>query len=97
MIAAGRKHRNESAIGVVNLFLGWTLVGWVGAFAWALTAQEKLASASAESIDANGARIAADLERLVALKESGALSEEEFENAKKRVLAGEREMPWKTE
>lgn len=25
-----------AAIAVVNLFLGWTLVGWVGALAWAI-------------------------------------------------------------
>ena len=28
-------HRYTSAICVINLFLGWTLIGWVGALAWA--------------------------------------------------------------
>jgi hypothetical protein len=32
-----RRHRNAMAINVVNIFLGWTLVGWVVALAWAFT------------------------------------------------------------
>lgn len=36
VIAVRRKHRNESALVIVNLFLGWTLVGWVVALAWAV-------------------------------------------------------------
>ena len=31
----GRKRRNGLAIFILNLFLGWTLVGWVVALAWA--------------------------------------------------------------
>ena len=33
----GRNKRNATAISVLNLFLGWTLVGWVVALVWALT------------------------------------------------------------
>lgn len=36
-----RGHPNMAPIFVVNFFLGWTLVGWVVALAWALTAQER--------------------------------------------------------
>ena len=32
----GKGHKNFASILVVNLFLGWTLVGWVVALAWAL-------------------------------------------------------------
>lgn len=32
----GRHKRNARSIAVVNLFLGWTFVGWVVALAWAL-------------------------------------------------------------
>ena len=28
--------RNSGAIFALNLFLGWTFIGWVGAFIWAL-------------------------------------------------------------
>ena len=35
----GRKHHDATAIAVLNLFLGWTLVGWVLALLWASTPQ----------------------------------------------------------
>jgi hypothetical protein len=33
---AGSQHRNRAAIFIINLLLGWTLVGWVVALVWAL-------------------------------------------------------------
>jgi len=33
----GRDKRNAGAIFVLNLFLGWTLIGWVIALVWACT------------------------------------------------------------
>ena len=38
IIARKRHHRNASAIGVLNIFLGWTLLGWVAALVWSFTA-----------------------------------------------------------
>lgn len=35
--ASTRRHRNRGAICALNLLLGWTLLGWVVAFVWALT------------------------------------------------------------
>ncbi|MCE9560414.1 MAG: superinfection immunity protein [Planctomycetes bacterium] len=40
IIAMFRKHPNIAPILVVNIFLGWSIVGWVVALAWAFTAQE---------------------------------------------------------
>ena len=34
-----RKKKNAAAILVVNFFFGWTLIGWVVALAWSLTAE----------------------------------------------------------
>jgi hypothetical protein len=34
-IASARGHHQTMAIFVLNLFLGWTLLGWVGALVWA--------------------------------------------------------------
>jgi len=45
IIAGFRHHHNVVAIGLVNLFFGWTLVGWVGALVWAvisLTTRERV-------------------------------------------------------
>lgn len=36
MIAWTNSRRNTSAIFALNLFLGWTLIGWVGALVWSL-------------------------------------------------------------
>ncbi len=36
-VAASRKHNNTAAIGVLNLLLGWTVVGWVAALIWSAT------------------------------------------------------------
>jgi hypothetical protein len=33
----GRRKRNSDAIWALNLFLGWTLLGWIAALVWALT------------------------------------------------------------
>jgi prepilin signal peptidase PulO-like enzyme (type II secretory pathway) len=38
IMACGRRHPNVTAIIVINLFLGWTFLGWVIALAWAATA-----------------------------------------------------------
>lgn len=40
--ASKRKHVNTGAIALVNIFLGWTLIGWVVAIAWAFKHPEPL-------------------------------------------------------
>jgi ABC-type multidrug transport system permease subunit len=36
-IARSRKHQNILAIFALNLLVGWTFFGWVGALVWSLT------------------------------------------------------------
>lgn len=38
IIATLRGHHQQNAIGALNLLLGWTLLGWIGALVWSLTA-----------------------------------------------------------
>lgn len=40
-IAALRAHPNTIAIGMLNLFLGWTFVFWVGALVWSFMKKER--------------------------------------------------------
>ena len=40
IIAGGRRKRNQWAIFVVNLFLGWTFVGWIVALVWSAAYEE---------------------------------------------------------
>lgn len=37
-IGEHRRHHQRHAITALNLFLGWTFIGWVAALVWALTA-----------------------------------------------------------
>ncbi|MEY4683901.1 MAG: hypothetical protein RLZ25_360 [Pseudomonadota bacterium] len=41
LIAWKRKHRNENPIVVLNIFFGWTLIGWFSALIWSLTSNVK--------------------------------------------------------
>lgn len=35
IVAIASDHKNTASISVVNVLLGWTLIGWVVALAWA--------------------------------------------------------------
>jgi hypothetical protein len=37
IVAGTRRHRNRMAITVLNIFVGWTFIGWVIALVWACT------------------------------------------------------------
>ena len=37
LIAAGRHAQHEMGILALNLLLGWTFLGWVGALVWAVS------------------------------------------------------------
>jgi predicted RNA-binding Zn-ribbon protein involved in translation (DUF1610 family) len=37
ILAKQNKKQNAGAIGALNFFLGWTLVGWVAALVWAMS------------------------------------------------------------
>ena len=45
IIAALRHSRHVVGIFLLNLFLGWTVVGWVVALIWAITSEPKYTSA----------------------------------------------------
>lgn len=38
LIAVKRTHRNMAPIAVINILLGWSLIGWVIALAWSFSA-----------------------------------------------------------
>jgi Superinfection immunity protein len=38
IIAGFRNHHNTAAILVLNLFLGWTGLGWIASLVWSATA-----------------------------------------------------------
>lgn len=34
LLATAKKHKNATAIWILNIFSGWTFIGWVGALVW---------------------------------------------------------------
>lgn len=40
-IAYYRKHNNKVAILLINLFLGWTILGWFGSLIWSVINDQK--------------------------------------------------------
>jgi hypothetical protein len=45
----GYKKRNANAICALNLFLGWTIIGWVVAFVWAVSYEKPIDNSSLNS------------------------------------------------
>jgi ABC-type transport system involved in cytochrome c biogenesis permease component len=37
IVALCRKHRQAGAIAALNILLGWSVLGWIGALIWSLT------------------------------------------------------------
>jgi hypothetical protein len=87
---------------IVNLFLGWTLVGWVAALAWACTKSEsQRVSGNApikslpipQPLTTPPTDTVERLERLAKLKEQGILTEEEFHAQKAIILPSAHPVP----
>jgi len=41
VVAAARKHNNGGPILLVNLFFGWSVIGWLVALIWSFTSNTK--------------------------------------------------------
>lgn len=41
ILAFARGHKNAGAIFMLNLLLGWTIIGWIAAIIWAYTSNLK--------------------------------------------------------
>lgn len=83
LVAGYGEHPQRTAIFVLNLLLGWTLVGWVLALVWAFI-KPATPSAGASPV----VTTSSELERLAELHRSGALTSDEFAAAKAKVVAG---------
>lgn len=79
VIANSKGHEQETAIFILNLFAGWTIIAWIIALVWAFT---KKSTAMPHKNLSNADEIA----KFKNLLDSGAITEEEFENKKKDLL-----------
>ncbi len=75
LIAGKRKHKYSTLITILNIFIGWTVLGWLALLVWAFMDNN---SKTTSSID--------DLKTLAELKEKGLITEEEFNNKKSEIL-----------
>lgn len=84
-IASHRKHPNAASIFLIDLFLGWTFLGWLVALVWSASAIKKT-SEQAVTVQADDKY--KTLERLGDLKERGLIAEDEYQKEKLKLLGG---------
>lgn len=81
-IASNRKHHNSAPIFLLNLVLGWSVIGWVAALLWSISAVR----VSEKPIQSTELDKYGELERLSLLKEKGHITDKEFEAEKAKLL-----------
>jgi len=82
IIAIKRRHKNIIGLGILNLFFGWTVIGWFGALIWSVNS----GSAPTDSERKNHTTTGIEIERLVRLRNEGDITQEEFETEKNRLI-----------
>ena len=87
--AYSRGHQNKDPVFILNLFLGWTLLGWVVSLAWAFTAVQSSDDDDDEEEsdgDDNTKTKVEQLSELNALYQSGAINDDEFAMMKSEII-----------
>ena len=85
---AGRHKHNASAIALLNLFLGWTVLGWIIALVWAASNDAPAAVVvRAPAAPHTVASLADELGKLRQLRDEGTLNETEFLRLRERLLS----------
>lgn len=84
-VAAKRKHPNGTPIALLNIFLGWTFIGWLVALIWSASSIKAEVPSKFASGSTSGSPYG-ELEKLAALKEKGHISEAEFNREKSKLL-----------
>ena len=89
-IAIIRERSNKLAIFLLNLFLGWTLIGWVVALVWAATSDAATSTSTPTPAPAGNpsSSLSDEIVKLGELRDSGVLTGEEFEEAKRKLISG---------
>ena len=81
IMAWSRENNSIGAIFVLNLFAGWTLLGWVVALVWSFKNPEHVVISNENSNSA-----ADEIQKFANLKEQGLLTDEEFNKKKSEIL-----------
>ncbi len=93
-VAQGK--RQGTSVFVLNLFLGWTFLGWLIALIWACNNDVQQTKEIKQEVNIGQLGVSRQrrkapnvcdaLERLATLKDKGVITEEEFEKQKKKIL-----------
>ena len=92
IVAGMNRHRQRTAIFILNLLLGWTAVGWVVALVWAFMRPEHPVpvvvnnQAPSPQLTRAPQEQASELEHFARLRDNGVLTEEEFQLKKRAIL-----------
>lgn len=87
MIAAlARNHPNKAAIILVNIFLGWSLIGWIVALVWAFTKPNTQAPIIVNAAVPANESFERKLQELSGLRSNGLITEEEFQSKRAQLL-----------
>jgi uncharacterized membrane protein len=76
IIALKKSHQDRTSIILINILLGWFLIGWVVALVWAL-----------KKTEIGNVGHADELEKLYSLKEKGIITEDEFSRKKASLIS----------
>jgi hypothetical protein len=97
IIAIGRRNSNTASVFVLNLLLGWSLIGWIVALVWALAANSPAPIIVNNTTQAYKPepekRIPTQQEKIDQLRQlkqlldEGALTQAEFEKQKAAILS----------
>ncbi|MFD0794637.1 superinfection immunity protein [Mucilaginibacter litoreus] len=86
----GRNKKCANSILLLNIFFGWTIIGWFAALIWARYGE----ASSKVSFSEDGVQLNVDsalsklqkLDRLIAMHKHGVLNDEELELEKRKIL-----------
>ena len=84
IIAYKRNHANKGIILLIDFLLGWTFLGWAGCLVWAFIDTD--GSKTSNMTRNIGGNKYEDIARLQKLKETGAITDVEFEIEKQKLL-----------
>jgi hypothetical protein len=84
--AFSRKHPDRWPIFMLDLFVGWTIIGWVVSLVWSVSPITSPDTARVQAQPQLEEDKYQKLERIGSLKEKGLLTESEFEAEKAKLL-----------
>jgi len=84
IVAVYKEHSSAGAVAALNLFLGWSLLGWIIAIVWALSDPTKTIAKKMDTM--HRLERGAILRELALLRDQGVLSDEEFTERKREVM-----------